>query len=133
MIVRIDTNSAVPVYEQIRSQILLMIASETLAPGTRLPTIRQLATDLGLAKGTVSKAYEALVAAGVVISDGRHGTTVAAKNAPADPDVSERRVRESALQLAVTAQQVGASKADVRKWLNEAMVQLRGARVTNAT
>lgn len=127
MIVRIDRSSAVPVYEQIRSQILLMIASGTLESGTQLPTIRQLASDLGLANGTVSKAYETLVADGAVTSDGRHGTTVSAKSASTDPTMSERRVRESALQLAVTAQQVGASKAEVRRWLNEAMGQLRGA------
>jgi DNA-binding transcriptional regulator YhcF (GntR family) len=47
MIVRIDPASAVPVYEQIRAQIVLMVASGTLAPGTQLPTIRQLASVVG--------------------------------------------------------------------------------------
>ena len=127
MIVRIDPASAVPVYEQIRAQIVLMVASGTLAPGTQLPTIRQLASDLGLAKGTVSKAYEALVREGAAVSNGRHGTVVAARNSAINQAAAEHRLRESALQLAVTAQQVGASKAEVRRWLNEAMGQIRGA------
>jgi DNA-binding transcriptional regulator YhcF (GntR family) len=55
MILRVDPSSAVPAYEQIRAQMRLMIASGTLAEGTQLPTIRQLASDLGLAKGTVSR------------------------------------------------------------------------------
>ncbi|MGO9335042.1 MAG: GntR family transcriptional regulator [Acidimicrobiales bacterium] len=127
MIVRIDPESAVPVYEQIRAQIVLMVASGTLVPGTQLPTIRQLASDLGLAKGTVSKAYEALVSEGAVESNGRHGTVVAPHSSKVNPAVAEHRLRESALQLAVTAQQVGASKTEVRRWLNEAMGQVRGA------
>jgi DNA-binding transcriptional regulator YhcF (GntR family) len=127
MIVRIDPESAVPVYEQIRAQIVLMVASGTLVPGTQLPTIRQLASDLGLAKGTVSKAYEALVSQGAVESKGRHGTVVAPHRSEVNPAVAEHRLRESALQLAVTPQQVGASKAEVRRWLNEAMGQIRGA------
>jgi DNA-binding transcriptional regulator YhcF (GntR family) len=127
MIVRIDPASAVPVYEQIRAQIVLMVASGTLAPGTQLPTIRQLASDLGLAKGTVSKAYEALVSEGAAVSNGRHGTVVAARNSAINPAAAEHRLRESAHQLAVTAHQVGASKAEVRRWLNEAIGQIRGA------
>ena len=127
MIVRIDPASAVPVYEQIRAQIVLMVASGTLAPGTQLPTIRQLASDLGLAKGTVSKAYEALVSEGATLSNGRHGTVVAARNSTINPAVVEHRLRESALQLAVTAEQVGASKAEVTRWLNKAIGQIRGA------
>jgi GntR family transcriptional regulator len=129
MIVRIDPGSAVPVYEQIRSQILLMIVSGTLAVGTKLPTIRQLASDLGVAKGTVAKAYELLVNDGAVSADGRHGTVVAKSATAADQAVPEHRLREIALQLAVAATQVGASRSDVRRWLDEAMGEIRGASV----
>lgn len=62
VIVQVDPSSPVPVYEQIRAQIDMMIATGTLAEGTKLPTIRQLAGDLGVAKGTAAKAYQALVA-----------------------------------------------------------------------
>ena len=82
MILRVDASSPVPVYEQLRAQISTMVASGTLAAGTQLPTIRQLATDLGLAKGTVNKAYDELLRAGVVTSDGRRGTRVARIGSP---------------------------------------------------
>ena len=64
MLLSVDPTAPLPVYEQIRSQIATMVASGTLEPGDRLPTIRQLCDDLGLAKATVSKAYELLIREG---------------------------------------------------------------------
>ena len=78
MIVKVDAASDVPVYEQIRNQIAKKIASEKLPAGTKLPTIRQLAADLGLAVNTVAHAYRELESAGLVQTRPRHGTTVAA-------------------------------------------------------
>ena len=52
VIITVDTASGVPPYEQIRDQVSRMIASGVLPPGTRLPTIQQLANDLQLAPGT---------------------------------------------------------------------------------
>jgi GntR family transcriptional regulator len=66
MILSVDLESALPPYEQIRAQLMAMAASGVLPPGTRLPTIRQLSADLGLAPGTVSRAYRELDAAGVI-------------------------------------------------------------------
>jgi DNA-binding transcriptional regulator YhcF (GntR family) len=60
MIVRVDPSSPIPPYEQIRSQIATMITIGALPESHRLPTIRQLAADLGLAGGTVARAYREL-------------------------------------------------------------------------
>lgn len=76
MIVHIDPRSPVPVFAQLRTQIERLIASGQLRPGTKLPPIRHLATDLGLARGTVNKVYDALARDGLVESAGRHGTIV---------------------------------------------------------
>lgn len=76
MIVHIDSRSALPVFEQLRSQIERLIASGQLRPGTKLPPIRQLSIDLGLAHGTVNKVYDALAREGLVETAGRHGTIV---------------------------------------------------------
>ncbi|MDR0366037.1 MAG: GntR family transcriptional regulator [Bifidobacteriaceae bacterium] len=76
MIVQIDPASPVPVFEQLRSQIERLIVSGQLAAQTRLPPIRHLAADLGIAPGTVAKVYEALGRAGLVESARRHGTVV---------------------------------------------------------
>ncbi|GAB2476547.1 GntR family transcriptional regulator [Xylanimonas ulmi] len=70
--------SPVPVYEQIRAQVTAAVAVGTLAPGDRLPASRDLARDLGVAVGTVQRAYKELEAGGVVESRRRTGTVVAA-------------------------------------------------------
>src|SRR5690606_11229934 len=60
VILDVDTTSAVPPYEQMRAQITALITTGALAVGDRLPSIRQLAGDLGLAPGTVARAYREL-------------------------------------------------------------------------
>lgn len=76
MILSVDPSRALPVYEQVREQIRRMVAAGTLQPGTRLPTIRQLAADLGLAKGTIERAYELLEGDAVIERHGRKGSYV---------------------------------------------------------
>lgn len=77
MIIRVDAELPMPVYEQIREQVTRMAVAGTMPEGTRMPTIRQLANDLALAKGTVAKAYSLLEASGIVESRGHRGTFVA--------------------------------------------------------
>ncbi len=74
---RPDPTSDVAPYEQLRTQIAGRAAGGSLAPGTRLPTVRALAEELGLAVNTVAKVYRALEADGVVVTQGRRGTFVA--------------------------------------------------------
>ncbi|BBC35708.1 hypothetical protein SGFS_070020 [Streptomyces graminofaciens] len=81
--VRVDTTSQVPPYEQIRAQLAALILSGRLTEGERLPTVRQLAADLGLAPGTVARAYRELEAAELIRTRRGAGTRVAAL--PSDP------------------------------------------------
>lgn len=74
--ISLELRSAVPPYEQIRSQISSLIAVGSLAPGSKLPTVRSLAADLGIAAGTVARAYKELEAAGLIESRRRNGTVV---------------------------------------------------------
>lgn len=76
MILSIDGESPVPPFEQLRTQITSMVRLGLLGEGARLPSIRQLANDLGLAGGTVARAYRELEVDGTVVTKGRHGTTV---------------------------------------------------------
>lgn len=76
--ITVDVNSTVPPFEQVRGQIAAQIASGELAVGTRLPTVRQLAADLGLAVNTVARTYRELETAGLVATRGRGGTFVTA-------------------------------------------------------
>lgn len=108
MILEIDTRSPVPPYEQVREQVAALIEAGVLPPGTKLPTIRQLAGDLGLATGTVARAYRELEAAGTVNSHGRRGTTVA------DSAASSPRsgVLDAARRYAADARELGAHLDD---------------------
>lgn len=60
MLLQLDFSSDLPIYLQIRNQIVLGIASGALVPGERLPTIRTLADEAGVNMMTVSKAYQCL-------------------------------------------------------------------------
>lgn len=72
----VDTTDPTPPYEQLRRQLAGLIQSAVLPPGSRLPPLRQLAADLGLAVGTVARAYRELESAGLVSSRRGGGTRV---------------------------------------------------------
>lgn len=76
VLLRIDLSRPVPPYEQLRAQVSGQVASGQLIGGTTLPPVRQLAGDLGLAPGTVARAYSELENEGVAISRGRRGIFV---------------------------------------------------------
>ncbi len=119
MILEVDARSAVPPYEQLRQQVTALVLGGALAVGARLPSIRQLANDLGLAGGTVARAYRELEADGVVETRGRHGTVVASTpGLPAPAPV----LLEAAGRYAVQAAQVGASVEDAISALRVAFV-----------
>lgn len=82
----IDPRLPVAPYEQLRAQLMAQITSGELAAGTRLPTVRRLASDLGLSANTVARAYRELEAEGFVRTAGRNGTMVTPPNDGPDMD-----------------------------------------------
>src|ERR1700712_5347332 len=97
----VDDTSPVPPFEQVRAQLATQITDGVLTAGTRLPTVRRLADDLGLAVNTVARSYRELEAAGLVETRGRVGTVVLGN------DPARERVRESARAYAAVAREVG--------------------------
>lgn|GEM_PF-14757 len=77
MIITLDFNSDTPIYVQLRNEIVIGIGSGELADGEKLPTVRQMAEDLGINAMTVNKAYAILKNEGFISIDRRHGATVA--------------------------------------------------------
>ena len=73
----VDVSSVEPPFEQVRRQIASGAADRSLPPGHKLPTVRQLAADLGLANNTVARAYRELETDGVIETHGRKGTFIA--------------------------------------------------------
>ncbi|UKA48779.1 GntR family transcriptional regulator [Arthrobacter sp. FW305-123] len=74
--ITVDLADPVPPYEQIRRQLSSLIAVGMVEPGSRLPTVRSLAADLGIAAGTVARAYKELEQQGLIESRRRNGTVV---------------------------------------------------------
>lgn len=83
MVLRLDFTSGVPIYQQIRNEIVLGIASGNLAPGEKLPTIRALADESGVNMMTVNKAYALLKQEGYILADRRSGAVVNPERQPA--------------------------------------------------
>ncbi|MEV8444194.1 GntR family transcriptional regulator [Actinosynnema sp. NPDC051121] len=100
--ISIDPASSVPPYEQVRSQFARRITDRDLAVGTRLPTVRALAADLGLAVNTVARAYRELEEAGLIETRGRAGTVVSAAG-----QRGRERVLRAARSYAATARDQG--------------------------
>ena len=76
MLLKFDFGSNVPIYMQLRNQVVLAIADGKLAPGEQLPTIRALAEESGINMMTVSKAYQLLKQEGYITTDRRSGAIV---------------------------------------------------------
>jgi DNA-binding transcriptional regulator YhcF (GntR family) len=84
MIISLELDSETPLYEQLFNQIVIGIASGRLAPGERLPAVRQLADELGINMMTVNKAYTLLKQQGYIVIDRRHGAQIRTRFETAD-------------------------------------------------
>ena len=109
----VNPDDPTPPYEQLRGQLADLIEAGRLAEGERLPPLRQLAGDLGLAVGTVARTYRELEAAGFVRSRRGAGTRVAF-SVP-KPSARERQARLTGLAAAyvMKARALGASDAEI--------------------
>ncbi len=109
MIIALDFQSNIPIYIQLRNQIVVGIAEGKLAPGEKLPTIRALADETGINMMTVSKAYQMLKQEGYIVTDRRNGAVIASKKEVSiqSETIGELKLRISELRLA------GMSKDDI--------------------
>lgn len=83
MLIQIDFQSEIPIYLQIKKQIIQGIAKKQLAEGESLPSVRQMAVDLGVNLHTVNKAYALLKNEGFIMMDRRIGAVVNSSGAEA--------------------------------------------------
>jgi DNA-binding transcriptional regulator YhcF (GntR family) len=120
---RIDPSSKIPVSVQLRDRLATAVARGRLLPGDRLPTVRALADDLGVAANTVARAYRELESAGWIVGRGRRGTFVV-ETLPAAPDDADAQLAAAADRFARRARQLGSGAgralAEVRRALGEA-------------
>jgi DNA-binding transcriptional regulator YhcF (GntR family) len=122
-LITIDGRSPVPPYEQLRAQLAGRISDRTLAVGTRLPTVRQLAADLGLAANTVARAYRELEESGLIETRGRAGSFVSAAG-----EHARQRAQSAALDYAATVTGLGIDRDEALNIVRAALQAHRPGR-----
>ncbi|TQK28455.1 DNA-binding transcriptional regulator YhcF (GntR family) [Arthrobacter sp. SLBN-53] len=110
--IHLEADAGAPLFDQLRTQIIAGVRDGRLAPGTRLPTVRDLAGQLGLAVNTVARAYRELEAAGVLETRGRFGTFVARV------DPADNAMAAAAHAFAEVARAQGLSKDRALRYLD---------------
>jgi GntR family transcriptional regulator len=106
-------NSGVPIYVQLRDQLLRAIGSGSLHPGEQLPTMRELAVQLKVDLNTVRHAYDELEQTGAIVIVRARGTYVAEKPPPVDSARQARKVQALAQQAIALAVSAGTDPAEV--------------------
>ncbi len=112
----IDPHDATPPFEQLRLQVLAGIADGTLPAGTRLPTVRPLADQLGLAINTVARSYRELETAGAIETRGRSGSFIALST-----DAAAHAAQEAAAAYAARARALGVSPDAALEYVRAAL------------
>ena len=117
MIIELDMTSSTPIYVQLRNQIVMGIGRGELKLGESLPTVRQLAQDIGVNTMTVNKAYQILKTEGYIKIDRRHGAIVSDN---IDMDIVFREKLENELELLLAEAAInGMDKNDFLSMCNE--------------
>lgn len=114
--ITVAADAATAPFEQVREQIADQARTGRIPVGYKLPTVRGLAEELGLAANTVAKAYRALEADGVIETRGRNGTFVAAAG-----DAAERQAAAAAAEFAQRAHRLGLDRASALAAVQEAL------------
>ena len=121
-------DNGVPVYVQIREQLLQAIGAGVLAPGEQMPTMRQVAVALKVDLNTVRHAYTDLEATGAITIVRARGTYVAERPPPLDPAKQAKRVASLAQQMMASAQAAGIDPLDVAQHITQNAKRSRGTR-----
>jgi len=114
--IAIDASSATPPFEQLRAQLVAQITSGELAGGARLPTVRKLADELGLAPNTVARSYRELETDGFIETRGRNGSFVTPQGDPA-----HQQAQEAARAFADRIRKLGISADDAIDYVTAAL------------
>ncbi|ACV28277.1 transcriptional regulatory protein PtsJ [Anaerococcus prevotii] len=112
MFLEIDFASEKPIYEQIRRGIIKSLSQNDLQYGETLPSVRQLASDIGVNLHTVNKAYKMLEEDGIIVMDRRFGSKIVDKT----KDISElqkRKVKEELDFIIALAKVKNIEKSDL--------------------
>jgi GntR family transcriptional regulator len=127
---RIDLNSPTPAYEQIERGVRAMLVAGDLQPGQQLPTVRELAADLGVHHNTVAEAYRLLALEGWLDLRRGRGAVVLGRRAPRPTAEAKVRFARHLQELAAKAIAEGVARADVAREMTRVADRIRGGGLT---
>jgi DNA-binding transcriptional regulator YhcF (GntR family) len=110
-LLRVDASASTPLFDQLRTGVIDGVRAGVLPPGTRLPTVRELAGQLGVATNTVARAYRELESAAIVETRGRFGTFISRV------DPTDAAMAAAAKEYVDAAQALGLTKSDAVRYL----------------
>ena len=117
----LNRTSRIAPYEQISAQIRTLIVSDQLYPGSLLPSVRQLARDLGVVPNTVARAYNELEREGLVVISARRGVVVAESSVERKEEEKRRQLKQLVANFLASVKALDVSIDDIygeiqRQW-----------------
>lgn len=125
MTLRIDPAAPEPLFEQIGQRVKESVAAGLMAPGDRLPSVRELARELAINPNTVARAYEALERDGVIVRRQGSGCFVTEQTSPLRDDERKKRLAEQARRLVTEAFHLGFDAADIESAVSAELDRVR--------
>lgn len=110
--ITIDSDSGIPLWLQLRNRLIYLIASGRFKVGDKLPTVRELAVDLGVNYNTVSKVYQDIERDGYIVSKRGRGTFVA-ERVPAEAEAAKSEVEFLADEFIRQCRELGVPRHDI--------------------
>lgn len=114
--INLQANTSPALYEQLRLRLIELARSGELPSGTRLPTVRAMAADLGIAPHTVARAYKELEAGGVIVTRGKQGSFIADTG-----DVTREQAQRAAVDYVRAVRALGFDDAAAAAMIDAAL------------
>jgi GntR family transcriptional regulator len=130
--IRIDLGSSIPAYRQITSALRALLVAGAFPVGQPLPTVRQLAIDLGVHHNTVAEAYRVLADEGWLDLRRRHGAIVLDRSRPSAPREARSSLLQRLRELTAEAHAAGMAPAVIAETMRSVAAQLKAGKLTKA-
>jgi DNA-binding transcriptional regulator YhcF (GntR family) len=131
-VIRIDLASPVPAYRQIANALRALLVSDAFPVGAPLPTVRQLAVDLGVHHNTVAEAYRVLAVEGWLDLRRRHGAIVLDRSRPRPARQARPSLVQRLRELTAEAQAAGLAPAVIADTMRAVSTELKVGKLKKA-
>lgn len=131
MHLNIDPRSSTPVYQQIVDAIKSAAARGLYNPGDKIPTVREMASELTINPNTIAKAYQRLEQEGIIVTMGSRGTFIAERKVPPENKTIKKLLKPSLDKLRVDAYHLGIGADELRELFLETLEEWERERRDN--